>query len=153
MIPSKMNAPVLIVFFFKLIIVAAAIIFLPISNFFMCSCFVLPPSFLTAREIRPGYKRFFALLVCNGVVGGCMAAALAMGIHIKDVSTGMMFITCALYTFLFGVPLDVLDFNRKTQDCPQKPLEAQAANNRDASVIYDSEIIEESNKDDKQLQP
>lgn len=102
----------------KFIIVAAAIIFLPIGDFLMCSCFVLPPSFLTAREIRPGFNRFTALFVCNGVVGACMAAALALGIEIEGVSVSMMFITCAIYTFLFGVPLDICVAERKASQMP-----------------------------------
>ncbi len=154
MLPSKMNTSVLTVVIIKLIIVAAAIIFLPIGDFLMCSCFVLPPSYLTTREIRPGFNRFTALFVCNGVVGACMAAALALGIEIEGVSVGMMFITCAIYTFLFGVPLDALDFKRHSQDRPQEPLETHIENKRDASVIYDAEIVEETNDENgKRLQP
>lgn len=100
----------------KFVIVAAAIIFLPIGDFLMCSCFVLPPSYLTARDVKPGFNRFTALFICNGVVGACMAAALAMGINIEGVSVGMMFITCAIYMFLFGVPLDIcVTQNAETQ--------------------------------------
>ena len=118
----------------KFIIVAAAIIFLPIGDFLMCSCFVLPPSYLTARDIKPGFNRFTALFICNGVVGACMAAALAMGINIEGVSVGMMFITCAIYTFLFGVPLDI---------CVTQNAEAQmpVVQKKDDTVL-EAEVIE-----------
>ena len=102
----------------KFVIVAAAIIFLPIGDFLMCSCFALPPSYLTARDVKPGFNRFTALFICNGVVGACMAAALAMGINIEGVSVGMIFITCAIYTFLFGVPLDICVAERKATQMP-----------------------------------
>ena len=99
-LPAKKTSLNKLVLAIKIIIASAAIIFLPIGDYLMCCCFVLPPSYQTVRKLHPHFNRFTALFVCNGVVGACMAAALAMGIDIEGVTVGMMAITAILWVGL-----------------------------------------------------
>ena len=84
----------------KIIIASAAIIFLPIGDYLMCCCFVLPSSYLAVRKLHPRFNRFTALFICNGILGACMVAAFCAGIDIEGITVGLIIITAVLWAGL-----------------------------------------------------
>ena len=124
-LPAKKTSLNKLVLAIKIIIASAAIIFLPIGDYLMCCCFVLPPSYQAVRKFHPYFNRFTALFICNGVVGACMAAALAMGIDIEGVTVGMMAITAILWVGLSHSEFRWTNLGRKKKESGRTSFMAQ----------------------------
>lgn len=99
-LPAKKTSRNKLVLAIKIIIASAAIIFLPIGDYLMCCCFVLPPSYLAVRKLHPHFNRFTALFICNGTLGACMVAGLCAGIDIEGVTVGMIIAAAILWAGL-----------------------------------------------------
>ena len=124
----------------KIIIASAAIIFLPIGDYLMCCCFVLPPSYQTVRKLHPHFNRFTALFVCNGLLGVCIVAALCAGIDVEGITVGMIIVTAIMWTGLSHSEFRWTNLGRKKKESGRTSFMAQ----RD-DLTHEPTIVEVSN--------
>ncbi len=109
----------------KIIIASAAIIFLPIGDYLMCCCFVLPPSYQTVRKLHPHFNRFTALFICNGMLGACIVAGLCAGIDMEGITVGMIIVTAILWVGLSHSEFRWTNFAHKRKESEQTSSMAQ----------------------------
>lgn len=126
---KKTIATIKFVILFKIIVAAAAVFLLPREGLLMCSLFVAIPDFFAMREMRPGSDRFMTLVFLNLWAWFCMSVAIGLGAEIEGVTYKMFGITCALWTILFGIPLDF--------GSPVKAIEQ-----KQDDKVYEVEVVE-----------
>lgn len=118
MLPSKNNAPNLIILIFKLIVLIATACLLPFRSFISCSCFVAVLDYLISKETT-GFRRFFVIIFCNAIAYVIIAAVLTMGLTIPNVNTCNFLIVCIAWTFIFGIPLDLFGSKSRKEEPEQ----------------------------------
>ena len=118
MLPSKMNAPILMVFTFKLIVLIASACLLPFRSFISCSCFVVVQDYLISKGTT-GFRRFCVIIFCNAIAYAIISAVLAAGLTIPNVNTRSFLIVCIAWTFIFGIPSDIFSLKSRKEDPEQ----------------------------------
>lgn len=139
-LPAKKASRNKLVLAIKIIIASAAIIFLPIGDYLMCCCFVLPPSYQTVRKLHPHFNRFTALFICNGMLGACIAAAFCAGIDTEFVTVGMIIVTAILWVGLSNSEFRWTNLGRKKKESGRTSSMAQKDD-----MMHESKIVEISN--------
>ena len=122
-LPAKKTSLNKLVLAIKIIIASAAIIFLPIGDYLMCCCFVLPPSYQAVRKLHPHFNRFTALFVCNGMLGVCIVAALCAGIDVESITVGMIIVTAIMWTGLSHSEFRWTNFARKKKESERTTMD------------------------------
>ena len=122
-LPAKKTSLNKLVLAIKIIIASAAIIFLPIGDYLICCCFVLPPSYQTVRKLHPHFNRFTALFVCNGLLGVCIVAALCAGIDVESITVGMIIVTAIMWTGLSHSEFRWTNFARKKKESERTTMD------------------------------
>ena len=139
-LPAKKTSRNKLVLAIKIIIASAAIIFLPIGDYLMCCCFVLPPSYQVVRKLHPHFNRFTALFVCNGLLGGCIVAALCAGVDVEGITVGMIIVTAIMWTGLSHSEFRWTNLSHK-----KKELERPSSMSPKDDMIHEPTIVDVSN--------
>ena len=140
-LPAEKTSLNKLVLAIKIIIASAAIIFLPIGDYLMCCCFVLPPSYQTVRKLHPHFNRFTALFVCNGLLGVCIVvAALCAGIDVEGITVGMIIVTAIMWTGLSHSEFRWTNLARKKKESGRTSSKAQKDD-----MLHEPIIVEISN--------